>query len=61
MKKHSSKFVLFILHYFLRSFKFFIDYSINNKPVLRKALLLGLRDALMNKSGKGELENLRKN
>lgn len=60
MKKNCPKFALFSVHYFLRSAKRFFEYGRQNQPRLQQATVLGIRDALLGRYGKGEMERLRK-
>ena len=59
MRKHCPHFILFAAHYFLRSAKRFIDFWQQRQPILRRAVTLGARDAILGRYGKGEIERLK--
>lgn len=61
MRMHSPYFALFIIHYILRSLKYFLRYWRKKQSNYKLAIYLGVKDALLNRYGKGELERLRKN
>jgi len=59
MWKHSPYFILFMAHYFLRSAKNYLVFWRQKQPKLQRALVWGVRDALLGRYGKGEMESLR--
>lgn len=59
MRKHCPRFSFFALHYFLRGAKWYCRHLWGGQPVLAKAVLWGLRDALLSRYGKGAMEELR--
>jgi len=59
MRTHSPRFKTFILHYFLRTTRDFIRYIFQSKFKLGLAIVFGIRDVILSRYGKGELDRLR--
>ena len=59
MRKNCPRFILFAFHFIFRSIKYFVQYRRQKNIKLQKAIFLGVRDALLNRYGKGEMERLR--
>jgi len=58
MRKHCQYFILFAAHYFLRSAKRFLEFQRQGQPMLQRAIVFGVRDAVLGRYGKVEVERL---
>lgn len=59
MRKNAPHFVLFACHYLARFSKRAFDFQRNGQRQLRNATLMGMRDALLGRYGRGALDRLR--
>ena len=59
MSLNAPNFLLFSIHFFLRSTRNYFRYIMKNKPKLANALLTGIKDAISKNYGKGQIEKFR--